>query len=151
MDRATGIYEDVYGRSWKEAEPFPSFNVALMRAMAGLGGLRLGVWSIDATPVAVQMWIVWEGEAIVLKLAHDEAFKAHSPGTVLTALMLRHLLEQETVRRIDFGRGDDSYKQGWVSERRQRVGFLLANPWHPRGVAALGRDAARRVRNALRS
>jgi Acetyltransferase (GNAT) domain len=150
MDRATGIYEDVYGRSWKEAEPFPSFNVALMRAMAGLGALRLGVWSINAIPVAVQMWIVWEGEAIVLKLAHDEAFKAHSPGTVLTALMLRHLLEQETVRRIDFGRGDDSYKQGWVSERRQRVGFLLANPWHPRGVAALGRSAAKWARNALR-
>ena len=151
MDRAAGVYEDVYKRSWKEAEPFPRFNVALMRAMAALGVLRLGVWWIDGVPVAVQMWIVWQGDAIVLKLAHDEAFKAHSPGTVLTALMLRYLLDQERVRRIDFGRGDDSYKQGWVSERRQRVGFLLANPWHPLGVAALGRDAVRRVRNALKS
>jgi CelD/BcsL family acetyltransferase involved in cellulose biosynthesis len=151
MDRAAEVYEDVYGRSWKEPEPFPRFNVALIRTMAGLGVLRLGVWWIEAVPVAVQMWIVWQGEAIVLKLAHDEAFKAHSPGTVLTALMLRHLLDQEQVRRIDFGRGDDSYKQGWVSERRQRIGFLLANPWHPRGAAALARDAVRRVRNALRA
>ena len=59
----------------------------------------------------------------MLKLAHDEAFKAHSPGTVLTALMLRHLLDQEHVARIDFGRGDDAYKQGWAVERRQqRIG-----------------------------
>jgi len=150
MDRAAAVYEDVYARSWKTPEPFPSFNVALMRAMADQGVLRLGVWSIDATPVAVQMWIVWDGEAIVLKLAHDEAFKAHSPGTVLTALMLRHLLDQEAVRRIDFGRGDDSYKQGWVSERRQRIGFLLTNPWHPRGLAELGHAAAGRIRRALR-
>jgi hypothetical protein len=145
MDRAADVYNDVYGRSWKEAEPYPDFNVNLMRAMADLGVLRLGVWSIDAVPVAVQMWIVWDGEAIVLKLAHDEAFKAHSPGTVLTALMLRHLLDEERVRRIDFGRGDDSYKQGWVSERRQRIGFLLANPLHPLGLAELARYAARRM------
>ncbi len=149
MDRAATVYEDVYARSWKEPEPYPDFNVALMRAMADQGALRLGVWSIGETPVAVQLWVVWDGSAIVLKLAHDEAFKAHSPGTVLTALMLRHLLEQARVGRIDFGRGDDAYKRGWASERRQRIGFLLVNPWHPAGAAALLRHAAGRMRRTL--
>jgi CelD/BcsL family acetyltransferase involved in cellulose biosynthesis len=151
MDRAAAVYEDVYARSWKEPEPYPAFNVALMRAMAELGALRLGVWSIGETAVAVQLWVVWDGTANVLKLAHDEAFKAHSPGTVLTALMLRYLLEQMHVGRIDFGRGDDAYKRGWTSERRQRIGFLVANPWHPAGAAALLRHAAGRMRRMLRS
>ncbi len=150
MDRAAAVFEDVYARSWKEPEPFPTFNVALMRAMADEGALRLGVWSIGDTAVAVQFWVVWGGEATVLKLAHDEVFKAHSPGTVLTALMLRHLMDRERIARIDFGRGDDGYKQGWARERRQRIGFLLVNPRHPAGAVALLRHALGRLLGRLR-
>ena len=150
MDRAAEAFESVYRRSWKDAEPFPTFNVALMRATAALGLLRFGVWSIGAEPVAVQLWVVRDRQAIVLKLAHDEAFKTHSPGTVLTALMLRHLLNRETVERIDFGRGDDGYKQGWAVQRRQRIGVLLVNPWHVAGAVALLRHGAGRVRAGLR-
>jgi CelD/BcsL family acetyltransferase involved in cellulose biosynthesis len=148
MDQAAEAFESVYRRSWKEPEPFPTFNGALMRAMAASGWLRFGVWSIGADPVAVQFWAVKDGHAIVLKLAHDEAFKAHSPGTVLTALMLRHLLDQEHVARIDFGRGDDAYKQGWARHRRQRIGVLLVNPWRLSGMVALARHAVGRLRSA---
>ena len=150
MDRAAEAFESVYRRSWKDAEPFPAFNVALMRATAALGLLRFGVWSIGTEPVAVQLWVVRDGQAIVLKLAHDEAFKAHSPGTVLTALMLRHLLDREHVARIDFGRGDDGYKQGWAVQRRQRIGVLLVNPWRMSGAIALLRHVAGRVRAWMR-
>jgi CelD/BcsL family acetyltransferase involved in cellulose biosynthesis len=151
MDQAADAFESVYRRSWKDVEPFPTFNVALMRAMAKLGLLRFGVWSIGTEPVAVQVWMVQDGHAIVLKLAHDEAFKAHSPGTVLTALMLRLLLNEEHVVRIDFGRGDDAYKQSWATRRRQRIGVLLVNPWRATGFAALTRHALGRVRATLRS
>ena len=85
------------------------------------------------------------GHATVLKLAHDEACKAHSPGTVLTALMLRHLLDQEHVDHIDFGRGDDPYKQGWATQRRQRIGLLLVNPWSAAGSTTLLRHALGRL------
>jgi CelD/BcsL family acetyltransferase involved in cellulose biosynthesis len=151
MDAAAAAFESVYLRSWKEPEPFPDFNVALMRATAAPGWLRLGVWSVGAVPIAVQFWVVKDGHAIVLKLAHDEAFKAHSPGTVLTALMLRHLLDVEHVARIDFGRGDDAYKQGWATERRQYIGLLLVNPRRPAGLLALLRHTAGRMRDTLRS
>ena len=150
MDHAVAAFESVYQRSWKDAEPFPAFNAALMRAMAGLGLVRLGVWSIGAEPVAVQFWVVKDGRAIVLKLAHDDAFKAHSPGTVLTALMLRHLLDREHVAEIDFGRGDDAYKQGWVARRRQRIGVLLVNPWRISGAVEILRHFVGRLRTALR-
>lgn len=146
MDQATEFFEAVYQRSWKTPEPHPTFNTALMRAMADEGQLRFGMWSVASQPVAVQLWVVRNGAAIVLKLAHDEAYRQHSPGTVLTALMLQHLLDKDHVRRIDFGRGDDAYKQGWATSRRQRIGLLLVDPFQPSGTVALLRHAAGRVR-----
>ncbi len=141
LDQAIGSFETVYASSWKDPEPFPTFNAALTRAAAGLGILRLGVWSIADTTVAAQFWIVDRGRATVLKLAHDEAYKALSPGTVLTALMLRHILGDETVYEIDFGRGDDPYKRGWASQRRQREGGI--DPQSARDRRTCGVAAAR--------
>jgi CelD/BcsL family acetyltransferase involved in cellulose biosynthesis len=115
--------------------------------MADLGLVRFALWSLGSTPVAVQLWVVEKcRRATVLKLAHDEAFNAHSPGTVLTALTLRHLLDQEHVAEIDFGRGDDDYKQGWTAQRRQRIGLLLIDPWRPSGALQLGRHTLGRLR-----
>lgn len=151
-DLAAGItaFEAVYAKSWKEPEPFPAFNPAQIRAAASLGLARLGIWWIGETPAAAQFWIVEHGRATVLKLAHDDSLKAHSPGTVLTAWMIRHMIEQEHVSALDFGRGDDPYKQGWVSDRRQRVGLMLINPRYPRGMIALARHAIGRAKARLR-
>jgi hypothetical protein len=144
MDRAVACFEAVYACSWKEAEPFPTFNAALMRGMAALGRLRFGAWLIGDTPVAVQIWVIEDGLATVLKLAHDEAFKSHSPGTVLTAMMIRRLLDHDAVNTLDFGRGDDGYKKDWAGRRRQRIGVLLVDPLRVAGLAALVRHVAGR-------
>jgi hypothetical protein len=143
-------YEAVYARSWKEPEPFPDFNAELMRQTAREGTLRLSVLRHAGVAIAVQMWIVHDGIAAVLKLAHDEAHKPLSPGTALTAWTLRRLIEGEGVDGIDFGRGDDPYKQLWTSRRRQRIGVVLAAPWHPRGLAVLLRHAGGRLRERVR-
>jgi hypothetical protein len=146
LSEGIAAFEAVYAKSWKEPEPFPTFNAALMRTASELGILRLGVWSLADQPVAVQFWIMEHGQATVLKLAHDEAYRAHSPGTVLTALMLRHLLNKERVNAIDFGRGDDPYKRDWAAQRRQRIGLLLLNPWRPAGLREIVRHAVGRLR-----
>ena len=145
---AEGIaaYESVYARSWKQPEPFPRFAAALMRAAAEAGTLRLGLLRAAGETVAAQIWIVADGVATVHKLAHDEQARAHSPGTVLTALMIRHLLDTEHVAMLDFGRGDDPYKAGWTGRRRGRVGVLLCPPWHPAGAREIARHAAGRLR-----
>ncbi len=145
---ADGIaaYESVYARSWKVPEPYPDFNAQMMRHAAELGVLRLGVLRARAElggsgiAIAVQLWIVMNGQACVLKLAHDEAFKSLSPGTLLTAMMIHEMLEREQVQELDFGRGDDDYKQAWTSTRRQRIGLLLINPRRPRGLTMLARQ-----------
>jgi hypothetical protein len=146
----TDAFELVYARSWKEPEPYTAFNPAQIRAAGSLGLARVGVWWIGETPAAAQFWIVEGGRATVLKLAHDDAFKEYSPGTVLTAWMIRRLIEQEHVTDLDFGRGDDPYKRDWVGCRRQRSGVMLINQWHPRGMLALVRHGLGRITAKLR-
>ncbi len=146
LEAGIDAFDQVYARSWKQPEPFPRFNAALMREAAATGLLRLGIWRIGDVPAAAQLWIVEHGTATVLKLAHDEAFQAELPGTVLTALMLRTLLDQEHVAEIDFGRGDDDYKQGWAGQRRQRIGVVLVNPRRPAGLRFLAQHALGRAR-----
>lgn len=143
---ALEAYDSVYARSWKTPEPFPHFNAMLLPRLAAQGKVRLGVLWRGDQPIAAQYWTIWEGEATVHKLAHDDAHKPLSPGTVLTAMMIRHLIEEEHVQDLDFGRGDDDYKEKWVAQRRQRVGVLLANPRSARGAAAILRHAAGRIR-----
>jgi hypothetical protein len=148
---AAGIdaYEDIYARSWKVPEPYPLFHAEMMRRAAAAGVLRLGLLRTDERVVAAQIWIVQGGRAAVLKLAHDEADKALSPGTVLTALMIRELIGHHGITELDFGRGDDPYKQLWATERRQRIGIVLANPRRLRGLALLGRQMLGHVRRRL--
>ncbi|HVB16534.1 MAG TPA: GNAT family N-acetyltransferase [Stellaceae bacterium] len=136
LARGITAYEAVYGCSWKPPEPYPRFNPGLMREAARCGALRLAVAWRGEHPAAAQMWIVANGRATVMKLAHDEADGALSPGTLLTAWMVQQLIG-DGIEALDFGRGDDPYKQLWASERRQRIGLMLYNPRRPRGLAAL--------------
>ena len=132
-------YSQVYARSWKEPEPFADFVPSLMRACAMDGSLRLGVLRQAGEAIAVQFWIVREGWAAVQKLAHDEARKSLAPGTVLTGLMIRQLLERDGISELDFGRGDDPYKKDWTGLRRQRAGVLLVDPLTPTGLLAIAK------------
>ena len=150
LEPAIAAFERVYGASWKATEPSPAFNPALIRMAAIRGELRLAVLRAAGQAVAVQFWIVAAGRATVLKLAHDEAFKPLSPGTVVTAMMIRALLDDEAVDELDFGRGDDPYKALWTTRRRQRIGLLLMNPRRPAGLMAIGRSLAGRMRGAVR-
>jgi hypothetical protein len=143
LEEGIRAYEQVRARSWKPWEPFPDFDAALMRAAARVGNLRLGVLrDTKGYAMAAQYWVVSGGHAALLKLAHAEDSRAASPGTVLTARMIQHLIDQGRVATLDFGRGDDAYKPLWVGQRRQRIGMILANPLRPSGLLALARQAA---------
>lgn len=146
---ALAAYEEVYARSWKESEPFPRFNDTLARALADSGVLRIAVMRRAGVPIAAQYWTVIGRSATVLKLAHDEAFKSLSPGTVLTATAIKALIEMDSVEDLDFGRGDDPYKRAWTGQRRLRIGLLALNLRTPGGLGALARhDGGRAVRAA---
>jgi hypothetical protein len=138
------IYDEVYARSWKEAEPFPDFMPQLLRVAAEMGAVRHGLLIADEKPIAAQFWILWQGQAIIFKLAYDKAWNKFSPGTLLTMHMVKEVLEEDRVRELNFGRGDDDYKKLWMSERRERWGIEAVNPKSAAGfVRALKLTAAR--------
>lgn len=154
LEAGIAAFHAVRAGSWKPDEPFPEFDAALMREAAAAGALRLGVLHrvADDTPLAAQYWLIDQGgtRATVPKLFHLESARAASPGTVLTAMMVRHLIAEDRVRTLDFGRGDDAYKALWVSRRVQLIGLVLADPRHPAGLAALARQAAGGLLRRLR-
>lgn len=148
LDVAIDAYEHVYAASWKQPEPFPKFTGGLIKTAASAGCLRLGVLYIEERPVAAQIWIVSHGTATILKLAHDERFKALSPGSLLTFQLMRRVIEVDGVHEVDFGRGDEPFKSLWLSQRRERWGILAFNARTLRGAVSaarhLGGSALRR-------
>lgn len=149
---ASDAYAAVEARSWKQPEPCPDFNPTLFREAAADGHLFMATLTRGGQPIAVQAWALYQRRATVLKLVHDEAEAARSPGTVLTALVIQYLLRERAPRWLDFGRGDDAYKKSWVRNRHQRIGLLIADPRRPSGLAAIARHVAGRLkRRALPS
>lgn len=110
-------YEDIYDDSWKDEEGSPEFLRAIFEHEAKNGALRLGIARIEGRAIAAQLWTVEGGTAIIHKLAYREDASAHSPGTILTTEMFRHVLDNDHVSLIDYGTGDDRYKSDWMDTR----------------------------------
>jgi CelD/BcsL family acetyltransferase involved in cellulose biosynthesis len=127
-------YDRVYAKSWKKPEPYPEFVRRWARICADNGWLRLGVAWVDDVPIAAQFWFTMDRRAYIFKLAYDEDYSKWSAGTVLTAHMVRHSLEQDAVVEIDYLTGDDPYKKTWMTHRRERVGLIACNRRTARGM-----------------
>jgi CelD/BcsL family acetyltransferase involved in cellulose biosynthesis len=134
VSRAMDAYERVYAKSWKKPEPYATFVRGWAEICASNGWLRLGVAWLGDVPIAAQFWFTMHNRAYIFKLAYDEEYARLSAGTVLSAHMVRHALEQDRVVEIDYLTGDDAYKQSWMTSRRQRIGVIACNPRTVRGL-----------------
>jgi len=137
-------YETIYSESWKPEEGSPAFLRAFAEAEGAAGRLRLGIALAEGKPVAAQMWTVEHGTAWIHKLAHREAARPLSPGSVLSAALFRHVIDVDKVGLVDFGTGDDSYKRDWMEIVRPRYRLDMIRPWSPRNWPLLARDALRK-------
>ncbi len=139
---AMDAYEAIYVKSWKKPEPYVDFVRNWAVVCAKNGWLRLGLAWLGDTPIAAQFWFTMHGRAYIFKLAYDEQHAKLSAGTVLSAYMFKHALDEDRVFEIDYLTGDDAYKQSWMTSRRQRVGILACNPWSPRGLLIGAKELA---------
>lgn len=148
---AEGItaFQEVYAASWKQAEPYPEFVPNLIRACARRGWLRLGIARMNGQPIAAQLWIVAHGRADIYKVAYDERFKPLSPGTVLTAYLMQHVIERDRVMEVDYLIGDDHYKETWMSDRRERWGVIAYNVKTASGLGGCLLELSGRVAKPL--
>lgn len=144
LEEAIAAWDKIYAASWKKAEPFPEFVPELIRMCAAHGWLRLGLAYYDGEPIASQIWIVSHGHAAIYKLAYDEKFAHLSGGTVLTAHLMRHVLDEDKVREVDYLVGDDAHKKDWMSHRRERWGIVAYNSRTLRGVIGMTNEMSRR-------
>jgi hypothetical protein len=145
LEAAISAFQEVYLASWKQQEPYPNFVPSLIRMLAANGMLRLGIARLHGTPVAAQLWIAGQEKAYIYKVAYHHAYASLSPGTVLTSYLLRHAIEQDRVREVDFLIGDDEYKKIWMSHRRERWGIVAFNPRSVIGCAMMIKEVTGRM------
>ncbi len=138
-------FEDVYRESWKPAEGSPEFLRSFAEAEGAAGRLRLGIARDEGGVVAAQLWTVEGHTAFIHKLAHREAAKALSPGTVLSAALFEHAIDRDKVQLIDFGTGDDPYKRDWMEQTRPRYRLQMLRPRHPGNWPIIARAFASRL------
>lgn len=151
MESAATAFVQIYSQSWKGPEPNTSFIPGLARMAAHNGWLRLGVLELDGKPVAAQIWLVKSGKASIFKLAYVSGYERFSAGSILTAALMRHAIDQDKVHEVDYLTGDDGYKRDWMSHRRERRGVVAFNPGTAEGLWAAGRHFSGKLTSIARS
>jgi Acetyltransferase (GNAT) domain len=144
-------YEAIYAESWKGEEGSPPFLRAMAQDAAAHGALRLGIARIGDEAVAAQLWTVENGVAIIHKLAYLPAASEHSPGSLLSAAMFEAAIDTDKVRLIDYGTGDDRYKQDWTDTRTPLFAIELHNLKSPRGIAGAAKSQVAALVGRIRS
>jgi len=135
---AMSDYYAVYTASWKANEQYTSFLNGIIEGFSGAhssgsGWSRLAVLYVNQQPIAAQLWFVLHAKASIFRLAYDEAWKQYSPGSILTSFLMEYAIDTEKVEEIDFLTGNDSYKQDWMSERRERFALSCVKRVKPAG------------------
>jgi hypothetical protein len=127
-------FEDVC-RSGSAPHAGPSGFLKEMAAdEGGAGCLRLGLCRVDDAVVAGQLWTVETGVARCHLTASRDDVVGGSAGTVLTAAMVQHLIEEDRVDTIDFGIGHEGGTADWADEMASLSLIEAFNPSTPAGL-----------------
>ena len=140
-------YQDVYAASWKPREGGSEMLRAFAAQEGAAGRLRLGLADHEGQTVAAQFWTVEGGVAYIHKLAHLESHRHLSAGTILSAAMFRHAIDEDAVQEIDFGTGDEPYKRDWMEQTRPRFQIDCLDMTSLRAWIDLASLAASRLRD----
>ena len=128
VELAVRLFQQIYHASWKRDEPHPGFIPGLAKVAAEKGWLRLGLLFIDHQAAAAQLWLTITKTAYIYKLCQNPIFDQYSPGSLLTAHLMKHVIDTDKVSKVDFLSGDDHYKKDWMSHREELWGLQIANP-----------------------
>ncbi|OCC23236.1 hypothetical protein MB02_13400 [Croceicoccus estronivorus] len=121
-------YTQIYQQSWKPQEGSPDLLKRFAQQESDAGHLRLALAHHNGQPVGAQFWTVDHGTAYIHKLAHLPEAQSLSAGTVLTAALMKHVIDIEGVELVDFGTGNDTYKADWMELVRPRFELDCYDP-----------------------
>lgn len=126
-DAWQALEEACRGGSIPEAE-WSGFLEEMAAAESEAGCLRLSLCRVEEAVVAAQLWTVENGVARRHLVAWGEDLAGRSPGTILTAATLHHLIDEDKVDTVDFGTGDGGDKADWTDESTPRFRVEAYNP-----------------------
>lgn len=141
-DEAIDNIADVELRSWKARRGNLKVSTPIGKKFYRLfckyfcrQGL-LDVWtaSIDGTPIAFVVNIIYGGKCYHYFTCYDEKFRNISPGVLLHAEAIENAFHQN-LSEYDFLSGDEPYKERWCSDRRD-IYHLIFFHRHPVSHAA---------------
>jgi CelD/BcsL family acetyltransferase involved in cellulose biosynthesis len=110
IEAGFAILLDVHSRSWKAAEriglsqsePYRALYRSFVQAMAQVERIRIWVLHCNDVPIAATLALHDETTYFSALIAHDEAYSACSPGTLLEAEELHALMDEGRFASYDF-------------------------------------------------
>lgn len=121
---AVAAYHRVAEASWKPAERFPHFMSSLISLGLASGFLHLYALFLDDHPVSTAVVFLDDRNATIFRNDYDPEYSTYSIGAVLLCKMMRHLLDEQGIDRLDCGRDDEYYKKIWASELETVYGIV---------------------------
>jgi CelD/BcsL family acetyltransferase involved in cellulose biosynthesis len=122
----------------------PRFEHALTEACVTLADRRqawLTHLDVDARPVAWGLAFFVNGTLSEYMTTYDLGFAAHSPGQLRLLALVKYAISRG-IRRVDMGRGYQSYKC-WFGATAQSTRNVLMYVRRPRTAAFVGRQILR--------
>lgn len=138
---------EIFDNCWKKPDGTPELTYEFFAQEAEAGTLRLGLAYQQGKPVAVQLWTIEDGVALIHLLSYREDSKQLSAGTILSHAMFQYALDKEGVELIDFGYGDHSYKRDWMEERVPLYSVTAYHALSLSGLSAIARMLFRKLGN----
>ena len=145
---------DIAAGSWKNhSVTLPlartADNRALYADLARRGLLRAYVLRSGETAVACALGYQFETVYHYADTAHLDREMRLSPGMVLLLLIVRDLIENTRIRRLNFGIGDDDYKRQFADRHtRDRTIWVMRSSLRNRLICAVHSAIATALRGA---
>jgi CelD/BcsL family acetyltransferase involved in cellulose biosynthesis len=133
------LFFEVESRSWKAREGLaagsePAYREFCRELLGAPGQPHTGhamALLLDGRPVAATLGFSREGVYYSLQIAHDEAYRSHSPGTLLEALELEWFHAEGQLRRYEFLGGEVFNKRRWTETAVATRQLFIRKPgWH---------------------
>ena len=117
LDISRDSWQHARGTSIASSDEVTTFYRRLAQSAAERGWLRLALLKLDGRPVSFEYNLLYDNVAYNLKLGYRQDFRSVSPGLLLQAKVLEHLVEAG-VSAYDFLGVDEHYKMHWADSVR---------------------------------
>lgn len=110
--------------SYFRDERMRAFYRTFFAPMAREGWARLAVLELEEEVLATYLFFIMDNTMSMYKTSYNRSYMSRSPGQVILKVLFDYAAENG-VREIDFGRGDEGYKDRFSNLIRQNERLIL--------------------------